>query len=114
MYLLASLMVLSESQSRRQRRLGMEHTNFQAQAGTALRYDDQRVLDADGPPAQGANAAAERRSGDDVGHEVAKERKTIDSTSINNPAKNLNRQIGINQGWRQRCWSHTLTTSSAL
>lgn len=32
-------MVLSESQSRRQRRLGMEHTNFQAQAGTALRYD---------------------------------------------------------------------------
>jgi hypothetical protein len=32
-------MVLSESQSRRQRRLGMEHTNFQAQAGTALRYE---------------------------------------------------------------------------
>jgi len=66
-------MVLSESQRRRQRRLGMEHTNFQAQAGTALRYEhdqsqitqsrleayenpslwevsncgDQRVLDAD-------------------------------------------------------------------
>lgn len=66
-------MVLSESQNRRQRRLGMEHTNFQAQVGTALRYEhdqsqvtqnrlrayensslwkvancaDQRVLDAD-------------------------------------------------------------------
>jgi hypothetical protein len=53
---------------------------------------DQRVLDADGPPAQSTNAIAERRSGDDVGHEVAKERKTIDGTSINNPAENLNRQ----------------------
>ncbi len=31
-------MILSESQSRRQRWLGIEHTNFQAQAGTALRY----------------------------------------------------------------------------
>jgi len=94
----------------------MEHTNFQAQAGTALRYEhnysrvtqrqleayknsslwkvsncgDQRVLDADGPPAQSANAVAERGSGNDVGHEVAKERKAIDTTSTNNPAKNLN------------------------
>jgi hypothetical protein len=58
---------------------------------------DQRVLDADGPPAQSTNAIAERRSGDDVGHEVAKERKTIDGTSINNPAENLNRQMGLNQ-----------------
>jgi hypothetical protein len=32
---------------------------------------------------------------------MAKERKTIDGSPINNPAKNLNRQIGFNQRWRQ-------------
>jgi hypothetical protein len=105
----------------------MEHTNFQAQAGTALRYEydqsqvtksrfeayensslwevsncgDQRVLDADCPPAQSADAVAERRSGDDVSHEMAKERKTVDGSSINNPAENLNRQMELDQRWRQ-------------
>jgi len=37
-------MILSESQSRRQRLLGMEHTNFQAQAGTALRYKHNQFM----------------------------------------------------------------------
>jgi len=32
---------------------------------------------------------------------MAKERKTIDGPSIDNPAKNLNRQMGLNQRWRQ-------------
>ena len=32
---------------------------------------------------------------------MAKERKTINRSSINNLAKNLNRQMGLNQRWRQ-------------
>ena len=32
---------------------------------------------------------------------MAKERKTIDRPSINIPAKNLNRQMGLDQRWGQ-------------
>jgi hypothetical protein len=32
---------------------------------------------------------------------MAKERKTIDRSSINNPAKDLNRQTGLSQRWRE-------------
>jgi hypothetical protein len=32
---------------------------------------------------------------------MAKERETIDRPSMNNPAKNLNRQMGLDQRWGQ-------------